>query len=114
MNDDASKMMSGPAGRVLPRPGRRVVRRSLVVARHCGLRPEDVMLMCYPKSGSTWLRFMVAQALTSQEIDFDSVRRVAPRLGKQRGAPELFGQVVWSRVTSHGARSPVPQLVRFT
>jgi len=53
VNDDASKMMSGPAGRVLPRPGRRVVRRSLVVARHRGLRPEDVMLMCYPKSGST-------------------------------------------------------------
>ena len=38
------------------------------------------MLVCYPKSGSTWLRFVVAQALMAQEIDFDSVGRVSPRL----------------------------------
>ena len=112
MNDDASRMMTRPAGRVLPRPVRRVVRRSLVVARHRGLRPEDVMLVCYPKSGSTWLRFVVAQALTSQEIDFDSVGRVSPSLGKQRGAPELFGpgrlvksHEPWSKITRTPTRA---------
>ncbi len=112
MNDDVSRMMTRPAGRVLPRPVRRVVRRSLVVARHRGLRPEDVMLVCYPKSGSTWLRFVVAQALTSQEIDFDSVGRVSPSLGKQRGAPELFGpgrlvksHEPWSKITRTPTRA---------
>ncbi len=112
MNGDVNRMMTGPAGRILPRPFRRVVRRSLVVARHRGLRPEDVMLVCYPKSGSTWLRFVLAQALTSQEIDFDSVGRVSPRLGKQRGAPELFGpgrlvksHEPWSKITRTPTRT---------
>ena len=112
MNGYSRKMMTRPAGRILPRPVRRVVRRSLVVARHRGLRPADVMLVCYPKSGSTWLRFVVAQALTSQEIDFDSVERVSPPLGKQRGAPELFGpgrliksHEAWSKITRTPTRA---------
>ncbi|MDQ4037670.1 MAG: sulfotransferase domain-containing protein [Actinomycetota bacterium] len=94
-----------------------MVRRSLVVARHCGLRPEDVILVSYPKSGSTWLRFVVAQVLTSQEIDFNSVGRVWPTLGKQRGAPELFGRgrlvkshEPWSKITRTPTR--VVYLVR--
>lgn len=112
MNSDVSRMMTRPAGRVLPRPVRRVVRRSLVVARHRGLRPEDVMLVSYPKSGSTWLGFVVAQALTSQEIDFDSAGRVSPPLGKQRGAPELLGpgrliksHEPWSKITRTPTRA---------
>ncbi|MDQ3223478.1 MAG: sulfotransferase domain-containing protein [Gemmatimonadota bacterium] len=112
MNGDTSKLMTRPVGRVLPRPVRRMVRRSLVVARHRGLRPEDVLLVCYPKSGSTWLRFVVAQALMAQEIDFDSVGRVSPRLGEQRGAPELFGpgrlvksHEPWSKITRTPTRA---------
>ncbi len=112
MNGYSRKMMTRPAGRILPRPVRRVVRQPLVVARHRGLRPEDVMVVSYPKSGSTWLRFVVAQALTSQEIDFDSVGRVSPHLGMQRGAPELFapGRLIkshepWSKITRTRTRT---------
>lgn len=69
---------------------RPLARRQLVHYRHVGLRPADALLVSYPKSGTTWLRFLVAHALTGTEADFDSVRRVFPPLGRQRGAPELL------------------------
>ncbi len=55
--------------------------------RHRGLRPADVVLASYPKSGSTWLRFALASALSSQEMDFDLVRDVSPPVGDHRDGP---------------------------
>jgi hypothetical protein len=65
------------------------VRDVVVAFRHRGLLPEDVMLAAYPKSGSTWLTFMLAQLLWGagrQQTIIDD--RYLPRMGKQHFAEQ--------------------------
>lgn len=91
-------MLAG-AGRLVPAPLRPVARRGLVRWRHRQLRQTDVLLVSYPKSGSTWLRFLLADALTSRDVDFDSVRDTVPPLDRYRHAPRLLpggGRVIRS------------------
>ena len=55
--------------------------------RHRGLLPEDVMLASYPKSGSTWLSFMLAELLWQagrEQTLLDN--RYLPQIGKQSRA----------------------------
>ncbi len=78
------------AAKLLPSHLQPVVRRRVVRWRHRGLRPTDVLLVSYPKSGSTWLRFLLAHALTAEGADFDSVRDTVPRVGRHRRARSLL------------------------
>jgi hypothetical protein len=48
-------------------------RKPLAWWRHRGLREQDVILGCYPRSGGTWLRFTLFEILTGQSADFDKV-----------------------------------------
>jgi hypothetical protein len=61
------------------------IRRAVVEARHIGARRSDAFLVSFPKSGSTWLRFMLAHALTGTDVDFETVERVIPQVGAHRG-----------------------------
>ncbi len=47
---------------------------------HWGLRPKDVFLAAYPRSGSTWLRFMLSEILTGHSAEFDNINEVIPEL----------------------------------
>ena len=76
------------AGRVPP-GARAGARRAVVRARHVPLTGADVVLASYPKSGSTWLRFVLISALTGRDVDFDNVRRISPPLGHLRGADAI-------------------------
>lgn len=49
------------------------VRNPIVWWRHRGLAPADVMLGSYPRSGSTWLRFVLFEILTGESSSFDRV-----------------------------------------
>jgi len=61
--------------------------------RHLGLKPEDVFLGCYPRSGSTWLRFTLFEILTGKPSSFDSVNAAFRGPGdRRRGWPLLPGQ----------------------
>jgi hypothetical protein len=77
-------------GSRLPASVRPGVRSMLVRARQIGLSPADVVLVGYPKSGSTWLRFLIGNLLLGRELDFDSVREALPPVGSHRGAPQVL------------------------
>jgi hypothetical protein len=55
---------------------------------HRGLRPDDVILASYPRSGSAWLRFLLVELL-SGEASFSRIRSEAPYVGGHRAAPQL-------------------------
>ncbi|MGH9244207.1 MAG: sulfotransferase domain-containing protein [Acidimicrobiales bacterium] len=93
------RLAPSEVARWVPPPARRTARRALVRYRHLGLRPTDALLVSYPKSGSTWLRFLLAHALTGQDADFDSIRDTIPPIGRHRRGPALLpggGRIVRS------------------
>lgn len=75
--------------RRVPPQARAGARRAVVRARHVPLTERDIVLASYPKSGSTWLRFVLISALTDRDVDFDNVRRISPPLGGLRGAEAI-------------------------
>ncbi len=48
------------------------------------IRPEDVFLISYPRSGNTWVRFMLANLLKpdSETIDFHNIHDYIPEEGR--------------------------------
>jgi hypothetical protein len=66
---------------------RSALRDAIVWGRHRGLSDRDVMLAAFPKSGSTWLTFMLAELLWqagSEQTLIDN--RFLPEVGKQNQA----------------------------
>jgi hypothetical protein len=61
-----------------------------VTYRHRGLRFEDVFLASYPRSGSTWLQFLLFELLTEQSPEFVEVNESVPYVGSHPGAPSLL------------------------
>ena len=50
-----------------------------VAARELTVFPSDVFLVSYPRSGNTWFRFLVANALHPEtEVSFASIPRLVP------------------------------------
>lgn len=85
-----TKVSSAQLGRLVPGRLKPAVRHQVVRFRHRGLRPQDVLLVSYPKSGSTWLRFLLGHVLTGSAVDFDSVRAALPPIGRHTRAPRLL------------------------
>ena len=65
-------------------------RRPVVWLRHRGLYASDVFLASYPRSGNTWLRFVLGEVLAGKSIDFDNVDDVIPELKWHRRGAVLF------------------------
>lgn len=66
------------------------LRVPLVWMRHRGLHRNDVFLASYPRSGNTWLRFLLAEILTQNKVDFDNINGFIPELGLHRSAASLL------------------------
>lgn len=59
------------------------------------VRRGDAFLASYPRSGNTWLRFMLFEALTGSPAEFHRVRRAMPHVNPYSDTPPLL---------AHGAR----------
>ena len=66
------------------------LRRPLVRARHKSLMPEDAFLASYPRSGTTWLRFLLYEVLTGEPAGFGATRNAIPSVGKHRDAQPVL------------------------
>lgn len=65
--------------------------RSLVVwLRHKGLNPNDVYLAAYPRSGSTWTKFMLFEILSGQSAEFSNADIAIPHVGSHYKALPLL------------------------
>jgi len=68
-------------------------RAPLIWLRNRGLDSSDVFLASYPRSGSTWTRFVLYEILTGEPSSFDNVNRGIPENGIQWVArPVLPGE----------------------
>jgi hypothetical protein len=68
----------------------RHVRLLPVVYRHTTVSRRDAFLVSYPKSGNTWLKFMLTYLLSGREADFDSDSTVIAEVGSHRRAPGVL------------------------
>jgi hypothetical protein len=58
--------------------------------RHRTLRPADIFLAAYPRSGTTWTRFTLFEILTGENATFDSVQAVPSGVRFQHQARPLL------------------------
>lgn len=63
------------------------LRRAVVARRHRGLTETDLMIASFPRSGNTWVRFVLADLIKGEPADFIGLEHVIPGVGAQRGAP---------------------------
>jgi len=80
----------------------RSVRRAVVWLRYkrARLNPEDAFLVSYPRSGTTWLRFLMFEALTGTSPTFGHIREAVASINRHHEAATVLGQ--WGRlVQSH-------------
>jgi hypothetical protein len=58
---------------------------------HIGLKPEDIFQASYPRSGSTWLRFILCQILQEgEESGFGKIDKCIPEIHQHRGVPAIL------------------------
>jgi hypothetical protein len=66
------------------------IRIPLVWSWHLGLKPQDAFLASYPRSGSTWLRFMLYEILCGDNAGFRKIEDRLPEIHTHRGTPPIL------------------------
>lgn len=84
----------------------RSVRKAAALYRHRSCGREDVVVASYPKSGNTWLKFLLADVLTDEDSDFERSESAIPLIGSRTvGSATLpSGGHLWK---SHEPYSPL-------
>ena len=89
-----------------------VLRGGVNAFRHRGVKPADALLVSYPKSGNTWVKFMLAHALTGVPASFDATEEAIGTIGGDMDVPGLLpggGRILKSHESfSAGVRAPGP------
>lgn len=58
---------------------RRYLDRNRPASRQVEVREDDIFIVSYPKSGNTWMRFLLANLLNSgTDVGFDNIETLAP------------------------------------
>ena len=66
------------------------LRTPLLWMRHRDFQASDVFTASYPRSGSTWLRFILVELLAGQSSGFKNVNHLSPDVGEHSGAQSLL------------------------
>jgi hypothetical protein len=66
------------------------LRSPLLWMRHRDFQKSDVFTASYPRSGSTWLRFILVELLAGQSSGFKNVNHLSPDVGEHSGAQALL------------------------
>lgn len=96
-------------------PFKRYLRPIVRSVRYVGLEPSDALVAAYPKSGSTWLRFMLTELLTGDDPEWQLVNAAIPYVGRHRRAPRLLpdgGRLLLTHDPAQGPSRRVVYLVR--
>lgn len=91
------------------------LRAGLLWCRHRGFKREDIFLSEYPRSGGTWLRFMVSETLTGEPSEFGSPNPACRMVGFHFSAPDVLpggGRLIGTHETCRRAYHKVVYLVR--
>jgi hypothetical protein len=62
------------------------LRKLLLFYRHIWLNDRYNVIASYPKSGNTWIRFILASLITGEEATFDNVCQIVPEIERFRSA----------------------------
>lgn len=66
------------------------LRLPLLWYRHRYMKDSDVFLASYPRSGNTWLAFLVYELVTGREAGFEDVSRIVPSVARSSEAWEVL------------------------
>ena len=71
---------------------RKLLRRPLLMWRYreSQLTPHDAFLIAYPRSGTTWLRFILFEVLSDSEARFGHIREAVPSIGLHPRAKQVL------------------------
>jgi hypothetical protein len=76
--------------RVRAKAARSKIRVPWVWSWHLGLKPQDAFLASYPRSGSTWLRFILFEVLSGEDAGFRKIEQRLPEIHVHRGIPPIL------------------------
>src|SRR5690349_25152573 len=57
---------------------KRVLLGQITAGRNASLYPDDVYLVSYPKSGNTWVRFLIANLISEEPITLLNIEQRIP------------------------------------
>src|SRR3981081_294971 len=66
------------------------IRNPLLWAWHLGLKSQDAFLASFPRSGSTWLRFILFETLCGEDAGFRKIEARVPEVHTHLGAPPIL------------------------
>jgi hypothetical protein len=76
--------------RVRAKAARSKIRIPFVWSWHLGLKAQDAFLASYPRSGSTWLRFMLFEVLAGEDAGFRKIEDRLPEIQMHRGIQPIL------------------------